>query len=276
MTRFQDKVVLVTGAARGQGREHAVRFAREGADIIGLDLAAQIDSAPYPMSTPDDLAETTRLVEAEDRRMSAHVADVRDPHAVDKAVQAGLAEFGRIDVVLANAGIIVYGKAWELDHDQWHDVIDTNLNGVWHTLRAAMPAMIEAGRGGSMIVTSSFAGLRGPANAVSYVVAKTALVGMVRALANELGPHNIRINSIHPTTVDTPMVTNEVTYKLFRPDLDKPTREDALAGLTGMQALPIPCVHTSDISNAILWLASEEARYVTGVNLPVDGGAANK
>ena len=273
---FDGKVVLISGAARGQGRSHALGFAEQGADIIALDIATGIDSVPYPLSTADDLQETVRLVRACGREIVAVTADVRDPDQVDDAVAKGVAELGRVDVVLANAGVITYAPARTLTRAQWHDTIDVNLSGVWHLIQAAIGPMIDAQRGGSIIVTSSMAGLRGPANAISYVAAKHALVGIVRALANELGPHNIRVNSVHPTTVDTPMVTNTATYQLFRPDLAEPSRQDCLEGLSRMQSLPIPYIAPVDVTNAVRWLASDEARYVTGAHLPVDGGAANK
>ena len=276
MGRFEGKVVLVSGAARGQGRSHALRFAEEGADIVALDILDQIGSVPYEMSTGSDLDETIELVKQRGRRIEAQRADVRSWDRVRDAVSAGVDALGPIDVVCANAGIITYGAAWDLTTDQWEDTIDTNLTGVWYTIRAALPSMMNSGRGGSIIATSSFAGLRGPANALSYVAAKHGVVGLVRALANELGRYNIRVNSVHPTTVDTDMVTNDATYRLFRPDLESPTREDCLDGLSAMQALPIPYVSPGDISDAVLWLASDEAKYVTGVQLPVDGGAANK
>jgi SDR family mycofactocin-dependent oxidoreductase len=274
--QLDGKVALVTGAARGQGRSHALRMAEEGAAIIAVDIAAHIDTVPYPMASEADLQETADLVEKAGGRVSAHVADVRSAEDMTRAVDDAVGILGPVDIVCANAGVISYGPAWELSPAGWRNVVDTNLTGAWFTISAALPSMMAAGRGGSIVVTSSFAGLRGPANALAYVAAKHGLVGLVRGLANELGPYRIRVNSIHPTTVNTTMGLNPSVYRLFRPDLDDPTEADCVGGLSSMQSLPTPYVETADITNAVLWLVSDEARYVTGVQLPVDGGAANK
>jgi (+)-trans-carveol dehydrogenase len=274
--RLDGKVALVTGAARGQGRSHALRMAQEGAAIIAVDIATQIDTVPYAMASHADLDETAELVEKAGSRVSAHVADVRSADEMTRAVGEAVGALGPVDIVCANAGIISYGPAWEVSPAAWRDVVDTNLNGAWFTISAALPSMMAAGRGGSIVVTSSFGGLRGPANALAYVAAKHGLVGLVRGLANELGPYSIRVNSIHPTTVNTTMGLNPSVYQLFRPDLADPTRDDCLDGLASMQSLPTPYVETADITNAVMWLVSDEARYVTGIQLPVDGGAANK
>ncbi len=270
--RFEGKVAFITGAARGQGRSHAVRLAQEGADIIAVDLCAQIDSVPYPMGTADDLAETVRQVEALDRRIVATQADVRDLAAVTAAVDDGFAQLGRIDVVSANAGIFSVGPTHELAEDTWQDMIDVNLTGVWHAVRAAIPQLIAGGRGGSIVITSSGAGLKGFPNVAHYVSAKHGVVGLMRTLALELAPHWIRVNSIHPTNTDTDMIQNDAMYRLFRPDLDNPTRADFDAGAREMNALDLPWVEAIDITNALLFLASDDARYITGVALPVDAG----
>ena len=273
MARLEGKVAFVTGAARGQGRSHAVRLAEEGADIIAVDIASQIDTVPYPMATPEDLAQTVKEVEALDRRIVASRADVRDYDALRAALDDGVAQLGRLDIVAANAGIVSYGRAEELTEQTWQDMIDVNLTGVWHTAKAAIPHLRAAG-GGSIVITSSVAGLKGQQNMAHYVAAKHGLVGLMRTLANELAPDMIRVNTVHPTQVDTDMLHNQETYHLFLPDHQGDiTREEVAAAFQTTQALPIPWVEPRDISNAVLFLASDEARYVTGVTLPVDGGS---
>jgi SDR family mycofactocin-dependent oxidoreductase len=274
--RVEGKVAFITGAARGQGRSHAIRLAQEGADIIAVDLCQQIASVPYPMSTPDDLAETVKEVEALDRRIIATQADVRDFAALKTAVDEGVAQLGRLDIVSANAGIGSFGLAVDLTDEQWRDMIDVNLTGVWHTAKAAIPSIKAGGRGGSIILTSSAAGLKGYGNLAHYVAAKHGVVGLMRTLALELAPDMIRVNSLHPTQVDTPMVMNEETFKLFEPDAEHPTVDTFRTISQTMNALPIPWVDPVDISNALLFLASDEARYITGVPLPVDAGTVIK
>jgi len=273
MGRVEGKVAFVSGAARGQGRSHALRLAQEGADIIALDIEGQIDSVPYPMSTPEDMAETVRQVEALDRRIIATKTDVRDYDAVKAAVDDGVAQLGRLDIVSANAGIFSFGETDQLDEEHWQDMLDVNLTGVWHVAKATIPHLKAAG-GGAIILTSSDAGLKGMANIAHYVSAKHGVVGLMRTLALELAPHMIRVNTLNPTTVNTDMIKNAATYALFAPDL--PTAEQTLENIeprfTAMNALPIPWVEPVDISNALLFLASDEARYVTGVALPVDAG----
>jgi (+)-trans-carveol dehydrogenase len=274
--RVEGKVAFVTGAARGQGRSHALRLAQEGADIIAVDIGKQIDSVPMPMATPDDLNETVRQVEELDRRIVATQADVRDYAGLKRALDDGVAQLGRLDIVAANAGIASFGPAEELSEEAWQDMIDVNLTGVWHTCKAAIPHLKAGGRGGSIILTSSAAGLKGYANVSHYVSAKHGVVGLMRTLAQELAPHMIRVNSIHPTQVDTPMIMNETAFRLFLPDHEHPTVEDFAPVSQMMNALPIPWVDPVDISNAVLFLASDEARYITGVPLPVDAGALIK
>ena len=273
MGRFDGKVAFVTGAARGQGRSHAVALAEEGADVIAVDACAPMDSAPYPMATPEDLDETVRLVEALDRRIVATRADVRDGAALDAAVGEGVAQLGRLDVVVANAGILSVGQSWELPESTWQDMIDINLTGVWQTTKAAIPHMISAGNGGSIVLISSTAGLRGSVFIGHYVSAKHGVVGLMRTLAQELGPHRIRVNSIHPTQVDTAMIQNEATYRRYLPHSEHPTREEMGAASSTTNVLGIPWVESRDISNAVLFLGSEDARYVTGATLPVDAGS---
>ncbi len=272
MGRVEGKVALVTGAARGQGRSHAVRLAEEGASIVGLDIVSKVDTAVYELSTPEDLDETGRLVEAAGGRVLLVRADVRDQAALDAAVGKAIAEFGKLDVVVANAGIFSVGTCWELSEKQWQEMLDVNLTGVWHTVKAAVPTMIEAAEGGSIIMTSSTAGLKRLPFSSHYAAAKHGVVGLMRTLAGEVAEYGIRVNTVHPTTVSTPMIMNEPTYGLFRPDLEHPTVEDATPVMASVNLFPVPWVEARDISNAVLWLASDESRYVTGTTLCVDAG----
>ncbi|HEY1823643.1 MAG TPA: mycofactocin-coupled SDR family oxidoreductase [Trebonia sp.] len=275
--RVEGKVAFITGAARGQGRSHAIRLAQEGADIIAIDICEDIPGVPYAGATEADLAETVKQVEALDRRIVAAKADVRDYAGLKKALDDGVAQLGRLDIVSANAGIAAAGTpAWEIEESAWQSVVDINLTGVWHTVKAAIPHLIAGGRGGSIILTSSAAGLQAYEGIAQYVSAKHGVVGLTRNLAIELAPHMIRVNSIHPTQVDTPMIQNESTWRLFRPDLEHPTKEDFIPGSQALNVLPIPWVDPVDISNAVLFLASDEGRYITGVALPVDAGAVIK
>ena len=276
--RMEGKVVLVTGAARGQGRAHAVRLAQEGADIIAVDLCAGIDTVvgKYPPATREDLDQTVVEVEKLDRRVVARVADVRDQAALDAAVAAGVAELGRLDGVVANAGIASYGRAWELDEATWQDMLDVNLTGVWHTAKAAIPQLIEGDRGGAMVFTSSIGGFKGIQQVGHYVSAKHGIVGLMRNLANELAPYRVRVNTVHPTNVDTHMIQNPGTWGMFAPGDPEPTQDKAIAGFTSLNALEIPWIESVDVANAVLFLLSDEARYITGATLPVDAGAAIK
>jgi (+)-trans-carveol dehydrogenase len=269
-------VAFVTGAARGQGRSHALRLAEEGADIIAVDLCDQIDTVEFAMSKPEDLEETVRAVEALDRRIVAEVADVRDQGALDAVVQRGLSEFGRLDIVSANAGITGVAPTWEIKEKEWQDMLDVNLTGVWHTVKAALPSMIEAGNGGSIVLTSSLCGIQGLENVAHYTAAKHGVIGLMRTLANEVGRHKIRVNSVLPGNVATPMILNDVVYELFCPDVDNPGRADVEPINKEFTSMDVAYMEPRDISNAILWLSSDEARYVTGVALSVDAGWANK
>jgi SDR family mycofactocin-dependent oxidoreductase len=267
---LEGKVAFITGAARGQGRSHAVRLAEEGADIIAVDIAAQIDTVPYPMSTPDDLAETVRLVEALDRRIYSRIADVRDKSALQSAFDAGTAELGSVDIVLANAGIAP--MSMHPVQQEWTDVIATNLTGVYNTVEVAKQSLIDRGTGGAIVLTSSTAGLTGiggdTPGGLGYTAAKHGVVGLMRSYANYLAPYSIRVNTVHPTGVNTPMVVNDVMQEFLQSD---PAMGQAMAN-----ALPVAMVEAVDISNAIVWLVSDAARYVTGVTLPVDAGFVNK
>lgn len=271
--RVEGKVAFITGAARSQGRSHALRLAQEGADIIAVDIAGPVPSIQmYPPATEDDLAETVRQVEALDRRIVATKADVRNSGALKAAVDEGVAQLGRLDIVLANAGVFEIQPALEVSDDAWREMIDINLTGVWNTCKVALPHLIEGGRGGAMVLTSSTAGLKGTPNTIHYTAAKHGVVGIMRTLANEFAQHSIRVNSVHPTGVDTVMIQNEKTWGLFAPDDPAPSREKAEPIFQSTNALPVPWVEPVDISNAILFLVSDEARYITGVTLPVDAG----
>jgi (+)-trans-carveol dehydrogenase len=268
------KVAFITGAGRGQGRATAVRLAGEGADIIALDVAATpLHTLSYELSTPDDLEETIRLVEAKGRRAVKGIADVRDLRAVQEVVDDGLETFGKIDIVHANAGIGSWGVTWELTEEQWREMIDVNLTGVFNTVRAALPSMVERGEGGSLVLTSSTAGLLGYMNTAHYTAAKHGVVGLVKVLAQELGPHRIRVNAICPTTVNTPLVINDSTFELFAPGVENPGPDDVRDAFAGLNAYrDLPWIEPDDVAEAVFWLCSDSARYVTGIALPIDGG----
>ena len=268
--QLEGKVAFITGAARGQGRSHALRLAQEGADVIAVDIAAQIDTVPYPMSTQDDLDETVAQIEALDRRIVATKADVRDRDALQAAFDRGVAELGRVDIVSANAGIAP--MSMHPQAQEWDDVLAVNLTGVYNTVEVAKQTMIDAGRGGAMVLTSSTAGLTGiggnTPGGLGYTAAKHGVVGLMRSYANTLAPYSIRVNTVHPTGVNTPMVVNDAMQEYIQSD---PSMGQAMAN-----ALPVPMIEAVDISNAIVWLVSDAARYVTGVTLPVDAGFVNK
>jgi (+)-trans-carveol dehydrogenase len=270
--RFDGKVAFITGAARGQGRAHAVRLAAEGADIIAVDVASSIKSVAYELATADDLDETRRLVEAEGRNVIARRADVRDQASLDAAVAQGLEEFGRLDIVLANAGVFAHGAAWEMDETDWSNVVDVGLTGVWKTTRAAVPAMIEAGSG-AIVITTSVAALICPPNSSAYASAKAGALAYMKCLAGELAQYHIRVNAVASTNVPTTMVLNPYMYKIARPDLEAPTLEDARQSFRKMNPMGVEWVELDDVSNAVLWLASDEARYVTGTTIAVDAGS---
>ncbi|WP_029429763.1 mycofactocin-coupled SDR family oxidoreductase [Blastococcus sp. URHD0036] len=268
--RFQGKVAFVTGAARGQGRNHAVRLAREGADLVLADACADVATVGYGLATEADLAETVRLIEAEDRRAVVGRVDVRDGTALRELVDRGVAELGRLDVVVANAGVGGSAPMAEMSDETWQDMIDINLTGVFKTIRAALPHLSA---GASVVLTGSIASAKGLPNNTHYTAAKHGLVGIMRALANEVAPQGIRVNCVNPTNVDTPLLFNDAIYKLFRPDLEAPGKDDVVDIMKGMHALDTGWVEPDDVSNAVLFLASEEARFITGVALPVDAGA---
>jgi (+)-trans-carveol dehydrogenase len=275
MRRYENKVALVTGAARGLGRDHAVCLAQEGADIIAVDICQQIETAKFVMSDHTDLKETVRLVEEAGRRIVARELDVRDFDTLAAAVADGVSELGRLDVIVATAGITLSVPLLETTEPEWDDVIDVNLKGAWHTVKASVPHMQAAGNGGSIILTSSVCGLVGVPGLGAYNASKHGVVGLMRTLANELGPDRIRVNTVNPGTVETKMTMNPELFKFYMPDIENPTREDALAPGSPMyepQVLPTPWLEVRDITNAVLYLGSDDARFVTGVALPVDAG----
>lgn len=275
--RVEGKVAFITGAARGQGRSHAVRLAEEGADIIAVDVCDDIDSVRpfYRGATADDLAETVRQVEALDRRIVATRADVRDAAALKTAADDGVEQLGRLDVVVANAGIFTFGtETHKIEETAWQELMDINVTGVWHTVKAATEHLHAAGAGGSIIIISSLAGFKGLANVAAYTTTKHGIVGLMKVLANEFGEYGIRVNTIHPNSIDTPMVKNEAAYGLFRPDLENPTLEDAEPAFGSLNPMGIPFIPPEHVSNAVLFLASDESRYVSGGQLPVDAAAA--
>jgi (+)-trans-carveol dehydrogenase len=277
MGRVEGKVAFVTGAARGQGRSHAARLAEEGADVVLVDICRPIRGLPYEMPTSGDLKETARLVESHGRRALSVEADVRSLDDLRAAVDRGVSEFGVIDIVSANAGIVSYGgTAAELSSELWQDMIDINLTGVWHTAKASIPQMIAGGRGGSIIVTSSAAGLQAYTGLAHYVAAKHGVIGLMRTLALELAEHMIRVNAVLPTQVDTPMFMTDAAKQLFVPGVAEPSDEQFAAASQSMNVLPIPWVEAVDITNAVLFLASDESRYITGAALPVDAGTLVK
>jgi SDR family mycofactocin-dependent oxidoreductase len=275
--RVEGKVAFVTGAARGQGRSHAVRLAQEGADIIAIDVCAPIDNVVYPASTPDDLGETADAVEKLGRRIVTAEVDVRDYDGLKAAVDDGVEQLGGLDVIVGNAGIGNGGnKLHKLRENLWQDMIDINLTGVWKTVKASVPHLISGGRGGSIVLTGSVGSMKALAHTGHYIAAKHGVVGLMRTFAVELGQHGIRVNCVHPTQVNTPMTMNDVTFRLFRPDLENPGPDDFAPFSQMMHTLPVPWVEPSDISNAVLFFASDESRYVTGVSLPVDAGSLLK
>ncbi|MGV0835114.1 mycofactocin-coupled SDR family oxidoreductase [Mycolicibacterium thermoresistibile] len=272
MNRLDGKVAFITGAARGQGRTHAVRLAQDGADIVAIDLCRQQPNLDYTQGSPEELQETVRLVEEQGRRIIARPADVRDLASLQAVADEAVTEFGHIDILVSNVGISNQGEVVNLTDQQWSDILQTNLIGAWHACRAVLPAMIERGQGGSVIFVSSTVGLRGAPGQSHYAASKHGVQGLMLSLANEVGPHNIRVNSVNPGAVNTEMALNDKLLKMFLPHLDNPTPEDAAELFSQLTLLPIPWVEPEDVSNAVAWLASDEARYIHGAAIPVDGG----
>jgi (+)-trans-carveol dehydrogenase len=275
MGRVEGKVAVVTGAARGQGRAHALRLAEEGADIIAVDICDQIASVPYAMASAGDLEETAKQVEALDRRIVMKQSDVRDGSALRAAVAEGESELGPVDILVANAGIFSTAPSDTMDAQVWQDMIDTNLTGVWNAAQAVLPGMKERA-GGSLILTSSTAGIKGFPTLAHYTAAKHGVVGLMKAIAGEFGAFNIRVNTVHPTSVDTPMIQNQTMWNLFRPDLENPGQDDFGEIFQSLHILPQKWVEPRDIANAVLFLASDEARYITGQQLKIDLGWCEK
>ncbi|KUI34816.1 3-ketoacyl-ACP reductase [Mycobacterium sp. IS-1590] len=276
--RVEGKVAFVTGAARGQGRSHAVRLAAEGADIIAVDVCKRISSNDdIPWATPDDLAETADLVKNLGRRIVTAEVDVRDYDALEAVVDGGVEQLGGLDIVVANAGIGNGGATLDkTSEDDWRDMIDVNLSGVWKTVKAAVPHLLSAGRGGSIILTSSVGGLKPYPHTGHYIAAKHGVIGLMRTFAVELGQHSIRVNAVCPTNVNTPLFMNEGTMKLFRPDLENPGPDDLAVAAQFMHVLPVGWVEPEDVSNAVLFLASDESRYITGLPVTIDAGSMLK
>ncbi len=271
MAELENTVALITGAARGQGRSHAVALAEQGADVIAFDICADVDAIPYPLAAKSDLDETARLVQSTGRSVVPVVADVRDLAQLEAGVRAGTAELGDIDIVIANAGVVAIGDTDPCSESVFNAIVDTNLKGVWHTLVASVPSIIRKGRGGSIVLVSSSQGLTGrggdgSAAMFGYAASKHGLVGMMRSAANAYAPHKIRVNSVHPGGVATPMILNDYVVNSMiehpNPALSQTLLPDA------------PLVEAQDVTEAVLWLVSPRARYVTGVTLPVDAGHA--
>ncbi|MEV0367902.1 mycofactocin-coupled SDR family oxidoreductase [Nocardia fusca] len=273
MGRLDNKVALVTGAARGQGRSHVLRLAEEGADVVAIDICAPVDTVPYALPTSEDLAHTAELARETGRRIIHRQCDTRDLAGLQAVVAETVAELGGVDIVVANAGITGFAPSWEMSEQQWQEMIDVNLTGTWKTVRAAVPSMIERKQGGSIVLTSSLAGLIAYADLSHYTASKHGVTGLMRALAVELAPHNIRVNSLHPGNVDTPMINNPVVHNVFLPHLANPTRAEVEEVFVQLQGLRVPWIEPVDVSNAVVYLASDDARYVTGTTQVLDAGA---
>lgn len=283
MGLLDGKVAVVGGAARGQGRAHAIRLAREGAHIIAMDICCNLDTVPYALATPEDLAQTVAQIEELGQRIVATHTDVRDAATVWAAIAAGVKQLGRLDIVIANAGIAMYDEAAAMSERSWRDMIDTNLTGVWTVCRGSIPHMITGGRGGAMVLISSVAAHVGMLHLGHYSAAKAGVVGLIRSLAVELAPHRIRVNTVHPRSVNTAMIINPATYDLVVPGTGPAAREgaanapnDVVTALQGINAMPVAWAEPEDITAAVVYLIADSGRYVTGTQLSVDAGAAAK
>ncbi|MUL50090.1 mycofactocin-coupled SDR family oxidoreductase [Mycobacterium sp. CBMA293] len=279
MGRFEDYVVFVSGAARGQGRSHAVRFAREGADVIAVDACSDQPGLHYSLATEDDLKETVRLVEAEGRQIVAGKADIRNQDELDAVVNEGVQKFGRIDVVLANAGVIAQAdNSWSMTEDEWNTVVDINLGGAWRTCKATIPTILAGGRGGSIILTASTNGYRNEQGHASYNASKLGIVGLMRSLAGELGPHNIRVNTVHPSIVKTPLIWNDPVVAALIPGATTATiaEEDYYNSIEWLHELPHGVMEPGDVSELMMFLASDAGRFITATEVLTDGGYVHK
>jgi SDR family mycofactocin-dependent oxidoreductase len=273
---LEGRVAFITGAARGQGRAHAIRLASEGADIIAIDICAPIsETITYPMATSEELAETVRAVEATGRKVLAREVDIRDLIALQQVVADGVEQFGRLDILVANAGVLSWGRIWEMSEEQWDTVIDVNLNGTWRTIRAVVPAMIEAGNGGSIIIVSSSAGLKATPGNAHYSASKHGLTALTNSLALEAGEFGIRVNSIHPYSIETPMVEKDAMMAIFAkypsylhsfaPMPYHPVNHD---GKKGLQEFMTP----DDVADVVAWLAGDGSTTISGSQIAVDRG----
>jgi SDR family mycofactocin-dependent oxidoreductase len=273
---LEGRVAFVTGAARGQGRAHAIRLANEGADIIAIDVCGPIsESITYPLGTSEELAETVRAVEAAGRKVLAREVDIRDLAALQQVVADGIEQFGRLDILVANAGVLSWARLFEMSEEQWTSVIDVNLTGTWKTIRAAVPAMIEAGNGGSIIIVSSSAGLKATPGNGHYAASKHGLTSLTNSLALEVGEFGIRVNSIHPYSIDTPMVEKDAMMELFGkfPSFIHsfkpfPYRAVSQAGASSLQDF----MTAEEVSDVVAWLASDGSATISGSQINVDRG----
>ena len=273
---LEGRVAFITGAARGQGRAHAIRLANEGADIVAIDVCGPIsDTITYPLGTSDELAETVRAVEAAGRKVLAREVDIRDLAALQQVVADGIEQFGRLDILVANAGVLSWGRLFEMSEEQWNSVIDVNLNGTWKTIRAAVPAMIEAGHGGSIIIVSSSAGLKATPGNGHYAASKHGLTSLTNSLALEVGEFGIRVNSIHPYSIDTPMVEKEAMMELFGkfPSFIHsfkpfPYRAVSQEGASSLQDF----MTAEEVSDVVAWLAGDGSLTISGSQINVDRG----
>jgi SDR family mycofactocin-dependent oxidoreductase len=274
MPSLTGKVAFITGAARGQGRSHAIRLAEEGARIVLVDACRTLETVPYPMATSQDLAETVSLVKTVGADVLAAELDVRDLPGLRELAERTTDRFGRIDIVIANAGISSPAPTLAMSEQVWQEMIDVNLTGVWKTIAATVPHMQAAGRGGSVVIVSSLAAIAPHENIAHYTAAKAGLIGLMKVLAKELAPDGIRVNTIHPGTVATPMVLNDSTYRLFRPDLEAPTRSDMEVATRTLHAMPVALLEPEDITATVVHLVSDAGRYITGTTQLIDAGGA--
>jgi SDR family mycofactocin-dependent oxidoreductase len=271
MGKFDGKAVLITGGARGQGRSHALQFAKEGADIVVADIAEQIETVPYTMSNESQLAETVKLVEEYDQRCVSVKGDMSRSEDVQHVVDTAVAELGRLDIVIINHGVLSLAPVAEMTDQQWYDVLESDLSGVFKTMRATIPHLVQQ-ESGRIIATSSMAGRTGLPTVAHYCAAKWGVIGLVKSVAREVAGQGVTVNAICPTNCDTDMIHNQPFYELFAPDVENPTKEQAVPGFLSLNAIPVPWIDPIDISNAMMFLASDEARYITGEALHVSAG----